>query len=586
MSVWEDIKSQLNIVDVINDYVPVKQLGSSYKCVCPFHKDKNPSLTISPEKGLWHCFGCGAGGDAFRFVMDFENIDRKQALQRLAKKAGIELKNYSQPKVIPPQDGQSEKPVETISDFDLGLKYLDWVSQIYHKLLQKSLVSRDNPVAKYCIERGLSQGIVNKFQLGYAPKGNFIFQLATKHKLNLDILAQTGILKTSSEDNSYKDKFSDRLMIPVFDRNGHTVGFTGRILPYDQSGRPKYLNSSQSQWFNKSGIWYGWHLNQKRIRQEKKAIIVEGNMDVISATSSGIDFSLASQGTSFTADQLKSLKFITSNVWLAFDNDEAGISAGQKFFVEATQVGLSVDKLIIPKNYKDLDEYLKSLDTDKPVLDQLKTSSYLDYAIAEKEFDLRNGDIKLQKQTTDKILELVQYVDTFEQEHYFNKLAKITQKSHNAIISEFTKIKKNSIQNSKYNPPKNQDLQDKDFVNSDPKVNLALVDFQNYLSLILSQNYFNLDEVDQPCMLKLITVFNLLKGLLNHLSSFETVNDYIIENIEILKLINDQNPDQDEIKLYKILTQFIDSNYASIMLDEDLTKNYLSLPRLTEAQNK
>jgi DNA primase len=584
MSVWEDIKNQLNIVDVINDYVPVKQLGSSYKCLCPFHKDKNPSLTISPEKGLWHCFGCGAGGDAFKFVMDFENIDRKHALQRLAKKAGIELKKYSQPKNIPTIDGQVADAPETISDFDLGLKYLDWVSQIYHKLLQKSLLDRDNLIAKYCIERGLSQEIIDKFQLGYAPKNNFIFQLASKHKLNLEILAQIGILKISPEaSGGYKDKFSDRLMIPVFDRNGHTVGFTGRILPYDQSGRPKYLNSSQSQWFNKSGIWYGWHLNQKSIRQSKKVIIVEGNMDVISASSIGVDFTLASQGTSFTAEQLKSLKFITTNVWLAFDNDEAGISAGRKFFVEATQAGLSVDKLIIPKNYKDLDEYLKSLSKEKPILDQLKTTSYLDYEISENDFDLRNGDIKLQKQTTDKILELVQHVDTFEQEHYLQKLSQITQKSRNAILSEFSKIKNKQAQNSRFNTPQQLETSDKDFTNSDPRINLVLVNFQNYLSLVLSQNFFNFDELGSDQANKSRLIFNLLKGLLSQLASFETIQDYVNENIEILKLIAEEKTGLDEVKLYQILSQFIDENYTSVLLDEELTDSYLQLKKLNSS---
>jgi len=572
VNVFEEIKTKLNLVEVLSDYVQVKNIGSTYKCVCPFHKDKNPSLVVSPEKGLWHCFGCGAGGDMFKFVMDFENISKKEALERLGKKAGVDLKQFQTAKIENKTAEGEAAEIEAESDFSTGLKYLDWVKNVYHKVLLKILNDRQNPVTKYCLERNLSQETLETFQIGYAPGGDFILKLAQKHGLNLQVLAEIGALKIKNEDQKttkekpiYKDKFTDRLMIPVFSKTAQAVGFTGRILPYDKSGRPKYLNSSQSAWFNKSEIWYGWHLNQKNIRQRKQVIIVEGNMDVIASYQNGLNYVLASQGTSFTSAQLKNLKYLTSKIILAFDNDEAGISSGKKFFKEATSLGFLVQKLLIPKTSKDLDQWLQTMEDKKAIESHLKTKDYVDYIISEEEAGLKSGELQTQKQAILQVLDLLVAADQLTAEHYLNKLSLITKKSLQALNSEFKKLKLNRTTFSLV-VQKGSEIETK-------KDSTLLVTWQNYVAEKSQEVGSNEEKIH------LENMFLLLQIILPELKIYTSLASYLETEKDILILISSENKkkEMDYEKLTQILLQKINLHYNDFLLDEKLTRIYLSL---------
>ena len=423
MSVFEEIKQRLRVEDVLGDYVEVIPAGANYKCICPFHNERTPSLMISPDRGVWHCFGCGAGGDIFQFVQDFENIEIKDALKRLAQKANVTLEKSARPK--------TEAELAKQDTLEQGYELLAWTKTVYHKILSKLLLDRTHAVTRYCLERGLSQEIIEKFEIGYAPSGNLIQSLAKKHALDHTLLASVGVLREAYRGPGYRDKFTDRLVIPIHDEHGRTVGFTGRVLPSNEEkrekDRPKYLNSAASLWFNKSELWFGLNLAKRRIFQEKKALVVEGNMDVIAAHAEGLDYTVASQGTAFTPDQLGRLRKITSHLLLAFDNDSAGTVAGEKFFRQATAHGFLVDKVVIPAPHKDLDDYLHSSAYTDP--DSLQTTPYLSFVIGEYQERLLSGDAHEKQRVIEHILGLIGAVDSLTAELYLAQLSDLTNVS-------------------------------------------------------------------------------------------------------------------------------------------------------------
>ena len=542
---FEEIRARLSVVDVVGGYITIKGSGTSYKACCPFHNEKSPSLMISESKGVWHCFGCGLGGDIFKFVMLYENVEKKDALRILAKKSGVELE--------PPKPRTAEEKVvekEKISRFEQGQKYLDWSTRIYHQILLKVIQERNNPITQYCLERGYDTDIIKKFQLGYAPKGDFIISQSNLHEMSLDLLLDISLLK-KTEQGSYKDKFTDRLMVPIFDRQGKSVGFTGRILPYDTNpSRPKYLNSSQSEWFNKSDLWYGWNLNANTIRQNKKALIVEGNMDVIKATQLGFDYSLASQGTSFTANQLKILKQITKVVHLAFDNDGAGRTSSRKFFLEATTIGLDVQKMIIPENYKDLDEALSDGYKD------FKIVPFLDYWLEFHRLELASTDALIQKNSIVDTIELFGVLDPVSREQYLNKLSVITKISQRTLVMQLSGMKP-------LQPPTPVDTTDSEFQNRPlSKERLILIAFQKLA--VIMDNY--------PLLFNL---FLLLKVLILDLNEFVDFDSWQSMNKGELELVKDNlNSDNSAESLLQVIQQFLNNNIGQFLMDENLKKIY------------
>jgi DNA primase len=368
--------------------------------------------------------------------------------------------------------------------------------------------------------------------------------------MSSDLLFETSLLK-KTEQGEYKDKFTDRLMVPIFDRQGRSVGFTGRILPYDTNpNRPKYLNSSQSEWFNKSDLWFGWNLNANTIRQKKKALIVEGNMDVIKATQFGFDYTLASQGTSFTSNQLKILKQVTKVIHLAFDNDTAGRTSSRKLFLEATAIGLDIQKAIIPENYKDLDEALNAGYKD------FKIVPFLDYWIEFYKLDLVSTDILFQKNSIVDTLELFSVLDPVSREQYLNKLSAITKISQRTLQMQLSGIKVPELSVSAI------DTTAEIRINQMSKERLIQIAFQK-LSVI-SDNY-NL----------LANLFLLLKVLLVDLKDFVDFESWQTINKDELELVKENiNSDNSSENLLQIIQQYLNNNIGQFLMDENLKKVY------------
>lgn len=338
-SVIEQIKDRLDIVEFIRQYVPnLKRAGKTYKACCPFHHEKTPSFTCSSEKGLFYCFGCQAGGDIFEFLMKMENLSFNEALEKLAELAGVEYK---------PQRAAFSAEEQRRSS---ARKALDFAKSFYHK----NLLSAEGTHARaYVKERNLTKETCVKFELGLAfNDATNLARAAQAAGYSENDLKEAGLcLRT---DFGMRDYFRNRLMFPIINHRGDTVGFGGRILG---QGEPKYLNSPETVLFTKSHILYGLNFAGPAIRKADRAVLLEGYMDVIGCHQAGIDYTVAPLGTSLTEEHARLLKRYTENVIILFDPDEAGIKAALRGSLVLISHGLFVKIATLPDGL-DPDEYV------------------------------------------------------------------------------------------------------------------------------------------------------------------------------------------------------------------------------------
>ncbi|MDD4931224.1 MAG: DNA primase [Candidatus Colwellbacteria bacterium] len=307
----EEIKAKIDIVEFLKGYMELRSAGRNFKACCPFHKEKSPSFMVSPDRQIWHCFGCGEGGDIFKFVMKYENLEFYEALKLLAEKAGVELKKVS------PSD-QKEFGVL----YDLNREAADF----YRNTLKKTPA-----VNEYLSGRGLLSETVDLFEIGFAPQNweDLTLYLVDKGFDMPDIVRSGLSIKT--ERGTVIDRFRGRVMFPLESSFGKVVGFSGRILPaFDNGETAKYMNSPETPIFSKSRILFGLSRAKEGIREVGSALLVEGQMDVIMCHQDGVKNAVGTSGTALTDDQLVTLKRYTSKLIMNFDNDEAGRMAMER----------------------------------------------------------------------------------------------------------------------------------------------------------------------------------------------------------------------------------------------------------------
>ncbi|WP_122871916.1 DNA primase [Campylobacter showae] len=299
----ERLKAQTDIVDVVGHYLPLKKSGANFVCVCPFHDDKNPSMSVSPSRGIFHCFSCKAGGDAIKFVMDYEKLSYPEAVEKIASLQNFTL-NYV-------RGGEPAKENKHI---------LENANAFYRSLLYKT------PAAvEYLYSRGITDELIDKFELGFAPESAQTIRLLQNEQIEPKEALEVGIVKQN--ENGIYASFINRITFPIYTHTGRLVGFGGRTI----SGNPaKYVNSPQSAVFDKSTLFYGYHLAKREIFTKNQIIITEGYMDVIMLHKAGFNNVVAVLGTALTTKHLPLLKRGEISVILCFDGDDAGINAATK----------------------------------------------------------------------------------------------------------------------------------------------------------------------------------------------------------------------------------------------------------------
>lgn len=373
----EEVRMKNDIVDVISGYVKIQKKGSSYFGLCPFHNEKSPSFSVSPQKQMYYCFGCGAGGNVFTFIMEYENYTFQEAIKFLAQKAGVSLPEAEYTEEVRKKEGKRAKLLEVNKE---AAKYF------YYQLRS----DRGRAGLKYLKERQLSDETINKFGLGFANMTSNDLVKYLKSKGYDDKLLQEAGLATFDEKYGMHDKFWNRVMFPIQDINHRVIGFGGRVMG---DGKPKYLNSPETMIFDKSRNLYG--LNLARTSRKNNMILCEGYMDVITMHQAGFSQAVASLGTAFTEGQAALLKRYTQEVILSYDSDGAGVTAALRAIGILKEAGLT-GKVLNLEPYKDPDEFIKNKGQEafQERLDQAENTFFFELRMLQRDYNLKDPEEK------------------------------------------------------------------------------------------------------------------------------------------------------------------------------------------------
>lgn len=404
--VIEEVRSKNDIIDIISSYVRLKKKGSSYMGLCPFHNEKSPSFSVSQSKQMYHCFGCGVGGNIFTFVMEYENLSFIEAIQYLANKAGINL----------PQGEMSSEEIKGREKRTLLLEIYKKTAMYYYWQLHNT--EKGKKAYQYLIDRSLSDDTIKKFGLGYSNIVGGLYSYLKGEGYDSTILKESGLFNFDEKNGVY-EKFWNRVMFPIMDVNNKVIGFGGRVLG---DAKPKYLNSPETILFDKGMNLFG--LNIARTSRKQYIIICEGYMDVITLYQAGYDNTVASLGTSLTGRQANLLKRYNKNILLNYDSDEAGIKAALRAIPILKNAGISV-KVIDLKPYKDPDDFIKALGCEEfeKRVNNAQNSFYFEIDVLQKQFDLSDPEqkTKFHREIAKKMLV---FKEELERDNYAEAIAR------------------------------------------------------------------------------------------------------------------------------------------------------------------
>lgn len=569
------VKERLDILEVVGSYLTLKKAGSNYKANCPFHNEKTPSFMISPERQTFKCFGCGEGGDILTFIEKIEGVDFYNALKILADRAGIKLVNS-----IKYGNKQYSANAET-KLFEIN----NWAKRVYHKIFI------DHPKAEkareYISKRGMSPGSVNNFEIGYAPKSwDFLIKFLSSKGYTREEMLKAGLV-IKNEKGDFYDRFRGRIIFPINNIMGQTVGFTSRILE-DDPNQAKYINSSESPIYRKGKILYALDKAKMAIKEADLAVMVEGNMDVIACHQSGFKNVVASSGTAVTPDQLKILARYASEVAFSFDHDVAGESAMKRTVTMAMQNDITVKIVSVPEQFKDPDEAIKAdsknwsdaVANSKPALEY-----WIDLLISKEE----ELTLSAKKKIAKEILPVVKTIySDIEKEHYLKYLSKKISVSESSLLASLQKAKnipESGLTSSEIgNETKALSLTERliGILWSEPKLVVGIkndldvityekIDFDAYIEkarILIKDGKFNQENFlpDEVNKLNSLSIFVLKDFEPATYETLESEVEYLRESIKreknedlknnFAKLIKEAEEKNDKQKLKELLSEF------------------------------
>jgi len=425
--VIDEIKQKLDIVEVLSEYIRLAKAGRNYKARCPFHTERTPSFMVSQERQIWRCFGCGAGGDIFAFVMKMEGLEFGDALRLLARKAGVVLKKQD------PQVQSAKKRLYEICEL---------AAKFFETQLQKSVPGKQ--AGKYLLERGLKPETINKWRVGWAPdnwRATSDF-LKSKGYKDAEIL-QAGLVvekESGGQGERYYDRFRSRIIFPIFDLQGQVIAFGGRIFGVKaKDDLAKYVNSPQTPLYDKGRVLYGLHAAKMEIRSKDECLIVEGYMDLLMSWQAGVTNLVASSGTALTEEQLKIIGRYTQNMAMAFDADIAGDNATRRSIDMALRQDFNVK--VIPLKEKDPADIIKKNPADWPkALSQAQSAMEFYFTTALAKYDSRTieGKRDIKKALLPRIKILSSYT---EQADWLGELAHKLRVDERDLRQDMAKIK-------------------------------------------------------------------------------------------------------------------------------------------------
>ncbi|MED3624804.1 DNA primase [Neobacillus thermocopriae] len=407
----DQIRQALDIVEVVSDYVGLKKQGRNYFGLCPFHGENTPSFSVSSDKQIFHCFGCGAGGNVFSFIMDIEGISFQEAVVKLAERANIELEINVTSNL---GEKKASKEIQAAKDAHELLR------KFYHHLLVNT--KEGQHALEYLLERGFTKESIDKFQIGYSLNSwDFVVKFLAKRDFSPEWMEKAGLIIKREKDGTFFDRFRDRIMFPIFDRHGQTIAFSGRSLGADE---PKYLNSPETAIFNKSKILYNFHLAKPIIKKLQHAVLFEGFADCIAADRAGVENGIATMGTSLTDEHIAILRQNVHSITICYDSDNAGIEAAFRAGNLLDDAGFQVKVAIMPDGF-DPDEYIKTFGPEKfrkDVIDASYTWMGFKFLYFRRGKNLQNEGDRL-SYIEQIIKEISKLTKAVEKDHYLRQLA-------------------------------------------------------------------------------------------------------------------------------------------------------------------
>jgi DNA primase len=420
MDAKEEVRSRLAIEDVIGEYVQLKRAGRNWKGLSPFSPERTPSFVVSPDKQIWHDFSSGRGGDMFSFVMEVEGLDFRQALELLARRAGVDIEQYDKG----PRSGSSAKSKERLYE----------ASELACKFYQTQFAQNKTALEYVLKKREFTKDTALEWRLGYSPNtGSALVNFLKNKGFTADEIRSAGL---SGQRGG--DMFRGRLQIPLCDPSGRVIGFTARLLE-DNPQAPKYINTPATPLYDKSRHVFGLHLAKESIRKSKFAVMAEGNLDVIQSHQVGVRQVVATAGTALTEPHLKALSRLTGDIRLSFDADKAGIAATERAIPVAAKVGVQLSVITIPSG-KDPDELIKQ---DVKVWQDIITKPQyaVDWLIERYQQSLDLSTATGKKELSNVVLRVVkQLPDTVEQDHYIGKLAELLSVNKQALNTKLAGV--------------------------------------------------------------------------------------------------------------------------------------------------
>lgn len=572
--VIDSVRNSVNIADVVGQYVQLKKSGKNLFGLCPFHEEKTASFSVNEEKQIFHCFSCGRGGNVFRFLMDLDNISFPQAVLKVADDANITIPTEYQ------SVGESQ-PVDTLNGQLIDLH--EQAAKLYHHILVNTAAGEK--ARAYLNQRGISDEVIEHFDIGYAPTSRLLLPFFTEKKIDYQLMRQSGLFG-EGQDGQLHDRFVDRVMFPITNQSGATIAFSGRLLQKSED-MPKYLNSPETKIFNKRRTLFNFDVARKDARKSQNIILFEGFMDVIAAYRAGVNNGIASMGTSLTEEQVGMIERVTSNLSICYDGDSAGQNATQRAITlvqqESNRLELSI--ISMPAGV-DPDEFLQQNGAEA-LQSQLKNAKETPVA-----FGLRvlKRDLNLDNEADqltylNNALKLVGRVQQpLEQDLYLNQLAKQFTIDKAQLQGQLREIARTDARNSSGTSTESQPARHKEAApvynrqvknvdrteraermllkhmlhDHDVWIHTQSIDgfcfvHEQYQTLYLvAGSYFDtheeydaaefLDFIDDEALRNLLTDIEMMDSV--DTANFDAINDYI-------DVIMKQNPIERQIKVKK-----------------------------------
>lgn len=436
--VIEEIRSKADIVDVVGEYVQLTKRGRNWFGLCPFHGESTPSFSVTADKQIFHCFGCGAGGNAITFLMDIENISFQEALAKLGERSGIE---------VDVQPGEGKGAAQARNDDPLIFMH-EFAADMYHHILLNT--EEGQAALDYLENRGFTQEIIEKYRIGWAlPEWNYMEVALRRKGYDDEQLEASGLVIKREKSDGWFDRFRGRIMFPIMNENGKAIAFSGRILEQSKQ-EAKYMNSPESPIFQKSQVLYNVHLARGAIRKNRKIVLFEGFMDVIAAGKAGIDNALATMGTSLTPQHIRQMKRFAQEVVVCFDGDDAGWEAAKRAAVPLEEANFKVGIAVLP-NGMDPDDYVRQNGADafrEHIIEKPQTfiAFAMMHARRHKNFQYENDLL----QYIQEVLQLLAGKSSpVERDLYIKQLSAETKLSEEAILQQYRRLETRSIERSR-----------------------------------------------------------------------------------------------------------------------------------------